>query len=79
MTGFSGGDARSARRAALGFQGGGSLPVRVAEPQLDELRGALRGQGKGWYELEAADGVVLVDLEQIVYLRVESDEHRVGF
>ena len=27
----------------------------------------------------AADGAVLVDLRQVVYLRVESDEHRVGF
>ena len=32
-----------------------------------------------WHEVEAADGAVLVDLGQVVYLRVESDEHRVGF
>ena len=29
--------------------------------------------------VEAADGAVLVDVGQVVYLRVESDEHRVGF
>jgi hypothetical protein len=32
-----------------------------------------------WSEVEAADGAVLVDVGQVVYLRVESDEHRVGF
>ena len=32
-----------------------------------------------WLEVEAADGAVLIDLGQVVYLRVESDEHRVGF
>ena len=42
----------------------------------DELR---IGGDDRWYEVEAADGAVMVDLEQIVYLRVESDEHRVGF
>ena len=30
-------------------------------------------------EVEAADGAVLVDIGQVVYLRVESDEHRIGF
>jgi hypothetical protein len=32
-----------------------------------------------WYEVEATDGAVLVDLGQVSYLRVESGEHRVGF
>ena len=32
-----------------------------------------------WHEVEAADGAVLVDVGQVVYLRVESDEHRIGF
>ena len=32
-----------------------------------------------WTEVEAADGAVLVDVGQVVYLRVESDEHRIGF
>jgi hypothetical protein len=68
------------RRAAIGFQGGQVLSLRISEDNLTELRTALsNGGGGGWREVEAADGAVVLDLGQVVYLRVESDEHRVGF
>ena len=67
------------RRAAIGFQGGQVLALRISESQLTELRGVLRDGGERWHEVAAADGAVLVDVGQVVYLRVESDEHRVGF
>ena len=69
----------TARRAAIGFHGGQVLSLRITEDNLSDLRGTLRSGDERWYEVEAADGAVLVDLEQVVYLRVESDEHRVGF
>jgi hypothetical protein len=70
----------SARRAALGFTGGGQvLSLRLAEDELAKLRDALQQRRDGWYEVEATDGAVLVDLSQVSYLRVESGEHRVGF
>jgi len=72
-------DAKRARRAAVGFQGGQVLALRLSEDQLTELRGVLRDGRERWHEVEAIDGAVLVDLGQVVYLRVESDEHRVGF
>ena len=68
-----------ARRGAVGFQGGQVLSIRVAEAELEKLRAALREGKERWHELEATDGAVLVDLGQVVYLRVDSDEHRVGF
>ena len=68
-----------ARRGAIGFQGGQVLSIRVPEAELEKLRTALADGRERWHELEAADGAVLVDLGQIVYLRVDSDEHRVGF
>ena len=37
------------------------------------------GDERGWHEVEADDGAVLLNLKQVLYLRVESDEHRVGF
>ena len=70
----------SARRAAVGFTGGGQvLALRLTEEALTGLRSALQERNDGWYEVEATDGAVLVDLSQVTYLRVESGEHRVGF
>jgi hypothetical protein len=70
----------SFRRAALGFTGSGQvLSLRLAEDQLTALRTALQDGKERWYEVEATDGAVLVDLGQVSYLRVESGEHRVGF
>ena len=68
-----------ARRAALGFHGGQVLSLRLTEEALTSLRQTIREGRERWQEVEAADGAVLVDLGQVVYLRVESDEHRVGF
>ena len=67
------------RKAAVGFQGGQVLALRLSESQLKELRAVLREGRERWHEVEAADGAVVVDLGQIVYLRVQSGEHRVGF
>jgi hypothetical protein len=71
----------SARRAALGFSGSGQvLALRLSDDKLTALREALQADGAPrWYEVEALDGAVLVDLRQVTYLRVESGEHRVGF
>ena len=71
--------ANAARRAAIGFQGGQVLSLRLTEDALTSLRQTIRDGRERWQEVEAADGAVLVDLGQVVYLRVESDEHRVGF
>ena len=68
----------TARRAAIGFQGGQVLALRISEEKLADLRKAL-SNGGGWREVEATDGAVVLDLSQVVYLRVESDENRVGF
>jgi len=70
----------SFRRAALGFTGNGQvLSLRLGEDALAALRSALQDGKERWYEVEATDGAVLVDLGQVAYLRVESGEHRVGF
>lgn len=67
------------RRAAIGFQGGQVLSLRLAEERLTALQQVLKEGRERWHEVEGADGAVLVDLGQVVYLRVDSDEHRVGF
>ena len=55
------------------------LSLRLPEEVLDQLRKTLKEGKERWVEVEAADGAVLVDVGQVVYLRVESDEHRIGF
>jgi prefoldin subunit 5 len=69
----------AARRAAIGFQGGQVLSLRLSEEQLKSLRESMREGRERWQEVEAADGAVLIDIGQVVYLRVESDDQRIGF
>jgi hypothetical protein len=61
----------------IGFLGGQSLAARVKPDELSKLRQALGTQG--WHDLTAEDGTVAVDLEKIVYVLVDDEEHRVGF
>ena len=67
------------RRAAIGFQGGQVLSLRLADEQLSALQQVLKEGRERWHEVAATDGAVLVDIGQVVYLRVESDDHRIGF
>ncbi len=67
------------RRTALGFQGGQVLSLRLSDEALNRLRDTLKEGRERWVEVEASDGAVLVDIGQLVYLRVESDEQRIGF
>jgi hypothetical protein len=71
--------ANAVRRAAIGFQGGQVLSLRLSDEQLTTLRSTLKEGRERWQEVEAADGAVLIDIGQVVYLRVESDDHRIGF
>lgn len=61
----------------IGFEGGQSLSVRLAPPELGKLRAALGGQG--WHDLTAENGTLAVDLGKVVYVLVDSDAQRVGF
>jgi hypothetical protein len=65
------------RRMSVGFQGGQVLALRVGEEPLRALYKALGSNG--WHELETEDGPVRLDLAQVVYVRVEADDQRVGF
>ncbi len=69
--------ASDVRRVSVGFQGGQVLSLRVTDEQLTSLHTAL-GAG-GWHELTSEDGPVRLDLAQVVYVRAEIDDQRVGF
>ena len=64
-------------RVVLGFQGGGALPLKLTEADTKALMVALdKGE---WHTIDDADGPVRVNLSQVVYVRSEADEAKVGF
>lgn len=65
------------KRVSVGFQGGQVLSLRVTEEQLQTLYRAL-GDG-GWHDLETEDGPVRIYLGQVVYVRLDEGDQRVGF
>ena len=68
------------RRIDIGFQGGQVLPVRVSQEVHDEFRKALSNSNADrWFELHTQDSEVHIDLSQVVYVRLDTEEHRVGF
>ena len=68
------------RRIDIGFQGGQVLPARVKQDDYDKLRKSLEGSSPdGWHVLNTQDSQVALDLSQVVYLRVDTEEQRVGF
>jgi len=62
---------------SIGFQGGQVVSVRVSDENLLALYGALGAAS--WHELATEDGRVRLNLAEVVYVRVEDEEHRVGF
>ena len=69
-------DARA--KVDIGFTGGQVLALRLDKDAYDGLRQAVEGD-KRFYDLDAGDSSVTLDLAQVVYLRVETEDHRVGF
>jgi len=65
------------QRISIGFLGGQALSARVKTEELTLLRQALGSVG--WHELKGADGTVALDLDKVVFVQVDDDEHRVGF
>lgn len=64
-------------RVIVGFAGGGSLPLKLTEADTKALMDALAGGG--WHDIADGDGPVRVNLSQVVYVRSEADEAKVGF
>jgi hypothetical protein len=68
------------KRIDIGFHGGQVLPVRVKTGEYEGLRKALGNEkADRWFELKTQDSEVAIDLAQVVYVRLDTDVHRVGF
>jgi hypothetical protein len=66
-----------AQRVEIGFEGGQVISARLAEDDLKNLRKQL--EKGGWHDLHTEDGVISLYLAKVLFLRIASNDHRVGF
>ncbi|HWO15315.1 MAG TPA: hypothetical protein VNM89_01215 [Solirubrobacterales bacterium] len=66
-----------AQRVEVGFEGGQVVSVRLTDEELKDLRKAV--EKGGWHDVHTEDGVLALDLGDVVFLRIDSGEQRVGF
>lgn len=66
-----------AQRVEIGFEGGQVIATRLANADLKDLRKQL--EKGGWHDLHTEDGVISLYLGKVAFLRIDSNEHRVGF
>ena len=65
------------QRISIGFQASPPISLRVTDEELDKLTGALGNEG--WHVVEGEDGTLRLHLPNVLWVRVEKEEHRVGF
>ena len=69
-----------ARRVDVGFSGGQVLVLRMASAPYEALKAALADdRADRWHTLATEDSDVTLDLSQLVYVRLDTEQHRVGF
>jgi hypothetical protein len=67
------------RRVEMGFQGGQDLTLRLAQDAYEGLSRALEAGATRWHTVQSEDSQVAIDLTQVVYVRLDTEQHRVGF
>ena len=65
-------------RVSIGFSGGQVVEVKITEDTLKKLRQSLE-KGDGWTDIETDDGIVSIDVGQVVFLRGASAAQSIGF
>jgi hypothetical protein len=68
----------SAERVSIGFSGGQVVEVRIDDDKLKQLRKALENSD-GWLDIDAEEGMVSIDLRQVVFIRSATTPQRIGF
>jgi hypothetical protein len=66
------------KRVDVGFQGGQVLQLRLEESAYKSMRKAL-DKNEGWTDVKTEDSEVSIDVAEVVYVRLDTDDHRVGF
>ncbi|HEX8054694.1 MAG TPA: hypothetical protein VF517_17030 [Thermoleophilaceae bacterium] len=68
------------RRVDIGFNGGQAFSVRLAEAEYRALREALESdRSERWHSISSDDSEVLIDLAQVVYVKLDTEQRGVGF
>jgi hypothetical protein len=67
------------KRVDVGFSGGQVLSLRMQDAAYRALGEEVRSGSQGWHEIEAEDSNVSVNLGQVVYVRLDTEQQRVGF
>ena len=67
----------ASQRISIGFQASPPVALRVAQEELDKLNGVLGGEG--WHDVDGEDGTLRLNVQHVLWVRVERDESRVGF
>jgi hypothetical protein len=68
------------RGVDVGFAGGQAIALRLHEGAYNAVREALRSDhGERWHGIDADGAEVLLDLSQVVYVRLDTQEKRAGF
>jgi hypothetical protein len=66
------------QRVEVGFTGGQAITLRLQPKTYENLRKDVQ-RGGGWTEVESDDGVVSLNLDSIVFMKLDTGDHRVGF
>jgi acetyl-CoA carboxylase beta subunit len=72
-------DEKRAARVDIGFSGGQVLSVRLEESTYQDLQKELSKGSEGWHDLRTEDSELTLHLNQVVYVRLDAEQHKVGF
>lgn len=65
------------QHVTLGLQLTAPLPVKIEQADLDKLLEAL--PAAGWHDLQTDDGSIRLNLANVIYVKTDKDEQRIGF
>lgn len=66
-----------AQRVEIGFEGGQVVSVRLTDEELKDLRKQV--EKGGWHDVKTEEGILSIYVGKVMFLRIDSGEHRVGF
>ncbi|UTI64491.1 hypothetical protein NBH00_24535 [Paraconexibacter antarcticus] len=66
-----------AQRISIGFHASPPVALRVSDDELLKLQSAVGSEG--WHQVDAEDGTVKINLQHVLWLKVDKDPQRVGF